>query len=78
MIKPLSTLILALLTGASASVVMEAAVPAAGNARNLSGLEQYVYPANRPATVACPAFTADGLHFLSLSDDGKKIGRAHV
>ena len=73
MIKPLSTLILALLTGASASVVMEAAVPAAGNARNLSGLEQYVYPANRPATVACPAFTADGLHFLSLSDDGKKI-----
>lgn len=43
------------------------------NVRVLPGLEQYVYPSNRPATVARPAFTADGLHYLELSDDGSKI-----
>ncbi len=65
--KTISALILL----ASAPAAM--AVPSPGNARVFSGLEQYVYPSNRPPTVAAPAFTADGLHYLALSDDGKRI-----
>ncbi len=43
------------------------------NTKVLSGLEQYVYPANRPTYVSRPSFLADGLNFLALSSDGKKI-----
>lgn len=72
MIKEISAFLLCLLPGlhgftATASRVSDK------NVRVFEDMAPYVYPANRAATVACPAFMADGLHYLALSANGKKI-----
>ncbi len=40
-----------------------------------SGLERYLYPSAASAYVAKPAYSADGLSYLALSEDGKRIVR---
>lgn len=47
----------------------------AANISDFKELAPYVYPNNYPARVARPAYAADGLSYLVLSSDGKKITR---
>lgn len=47
----------------------------ASNIANDPGLQPYVFPANASVYVSRPAYSSDGLSYLALSDDGKKIKR---
>lgn len=40
---------------------------------NDASLAPFVYPSNKVATVSAPAYLADGLSYLGLSEDGKRV-----
>ncbi len=64
------TAIIATAIGAGATIV-----PSRPHVGNFADMAPYVYPDNAPRTVERPAFSPDGLTYLALSDDGKRITR---
>ena len=54
-------------------LLASAALPASASISDDKGLAPYVYPQNSTAWVPRPAYLADGLSYLALSPDGKKI-----
>lgn len=53
----------------------------AGQGASLSqfpGLEDYCYPKNAAVTLSKPYFTSDGLSYLTLADDGRKIVKRSI
>lgn len=67
-IKPILILSSLFITTAAGAV-------APGKVSQFPGLENYCFPKNAVNTVAKPDFTPDGLHYLELSADGKRIVR---
>ena len=47
----------------------------AANVSNIKGLAPYVFPENRVNSVSKPDYLPDGLSYLAISEDGKRIAK---